>query len=640
MTKTFNIALIALSLTQALATARGATLSAPGLIESYEKLLRIDEVQSTKASSLTATAKKGSQDTSGEWRLNSYFLRSIILNSDSRYLRLAERGECAFLSLLENGLLKWTAVSPNSVLIDSKNSKGEMVSSTIPLSSYLQSNYRSKCVINREQSELFSDKNLSNSIKALSLTVPRTEAECHSVFGQWRSNSSLPYLCRLHEVLQNGQRSEANLKNLDDKEIGKRRLFEEAVQQKRIVESAVPFFQRSYISNLCRNLDNEKDYCSSYVGQDTWNKVSGGELPLYTMSYLCQDILKKKELATGDLISCAARMKETPQICHTLSSKGQAALFPKTGCQEAAQALNVAHLKTNYRDCPGSIDTEGVTNIYRLQRHFAPDNATFPQTDCLSDPYFSYAKMSMDFSGDADNWPLKICYIEPVLKKEKCEAYIPGNNQKEKMAEGAIVGKILSRLKGAPDKTMCKVVDLNDYKPSLLEYQVGCFIVRDTDRCSGPECERKIYYDRNPISGINYRGVFLYEYFSNSYTSEKFSAHNVLLETYRIQSKPIKNLTELSFFLGQYKTALVHGVGCVEDLLPAYFTRTSLNQCRPIPFIIDGVVKKDNNNFLSVRSAVDDLHLPRLISWGFVFSSVANYRELHPLQRWSLYGLK
>lgn len=640
MTKTFNRLLFICSLTQTLVTAYAANLSAPGLIESYEKLLSIDDIQSNKANSLVAATKKADFDSSADLRLNSYFLRSIILNSDSRYLQLAERGECAFLSLMENGLLKWTAVPATSVLVDSKNKKGELTTSTLPLTNFLQLVYRTKCVTNREQSELFSDKNLTNSVSALTLVVPKTEAECRNVFDQWRASSSLPYLCRFHEILQNGQKAQKALLVLDEKEIGKRHLLQESLNQERFIESNIPFFQRSYISNLCKNLDNEKNYCASYVGQDTWNKVTSGELPLYTMSYLCQDILKKNELTTVDLISCAARIKESPQICHSLNIKNQPALFPKAGCQEAAQALDVAHLKTNFRDCPGAIDTEGITNLFRLQKHFAPENALFPKNDCLSDPYFSFAKMTIDFAGDTDNWPLKICYHEPVLKKEKCEAYIPGNNPNEKMSEGFIIGKILSRLKGAPEKTTCQVVDINNYKPSLLQFQVGCYIVRDTNRCSGPECERKIYYDKNLISGINFRGVFTYEYFSNSYTAEKFSAHNILLETYRLQGKTLKNLTELSFFLSQYKTAVVHGIGCVEDLLPAYFTRSSLNQCRPIPFIIDGVVKKNNNNFLSIRTAVDDLHLPRLISWGFIFSSISNYRELHPLQRWTLYGLK
>ncbi len=619
----------------------GAELTAPGLIESYEKLLRIDETQSNKAHDLIKAAGKSQTDFVGEQtNLNSYFLRSLILNSDSRYLSLAQRGECSFFALLENNLLKWSEGPATSVLIDSKNNKGELVSGSLPVTQYLNQQYRSKCVANREQRELFADRNLSRSLPGLNFIVPRTESECRNVFEQWKNNDSLPYLCRLHENIQNGIKAEKQLKTLDPKEIAKRRQFEEQIGQKRFVEETVSFFQRTYISNLCKNLDNEKEYCASYVGQDTWNKVTNGELPAYVMTSLCEDILKKTSLTTNDLVSCAGRMKDAPASCHTLNAKTQAALFPKPSCKESAQALNIAHLKTDYRDCPGSIETEGITNLYRLMKHFAPEDQKIISNDCLSDPYFSYGKMSLDFSGDADNWPLKICYKDPVNKKDICLPYIPGNNPKEKLSEGSVMGRILNRIRGAPDKTVCRVVDISNYKPNFLEYQVGCFIVKDTRNCSGPECERKIYLDKTEISGITYRGVFQYEYFANSYTTEKFSAQNILSETMKLQNKPIKNLTELSFFLSQYKTAIVHGIGCAEDLLPNFFTRRNLNQCQPLPFIIDGVVKKDNNNFLSVRSGVDDLHLPRLISWGHVFSSVSNYRELHPLQKWALYGLK
>lgn len=630
-----------LSLLLASSVSLGSELMAPGLIESYEKLLRIDETQSTKAQDLIKAANKNQTDFLGEQTsLNSYFLRSLILNSDSRYLSLAQRGECSFFALLENNLLKWSEGTASTVLVDAKNSKGEMMSGSLPVTQYLNQQYRSKCVTNREQRELFADRNLSRSLPNVNFIVPRTESECRSVFEQWKSNDTLPYLCRIHEDIQTGARAEKQLKSLDPKEIAKRRQFETQINQKRFLEETVSFFQRSYISNLCKNLENEKEYCSSYIGQDTWNKVTNGELPLYVMSSLCEDILNKTTLTTNDLVSCAARMKDVPGSCQTLNAKTQPALFPKPNCKEAAQALNVAHLKTDYRDCPGSIETEGITNLYRLMKHFSPADQKMITTDCLSDPYFSFGKMSLEFSGDSDNWPLKICYKDPVNKKENCLPYIPGNNPKEKLAEGSVLGKILSRIRGAPERTNCRVVDITNYKPSFLEFQVGCFIVKDTRNCSGPECERKIYLDNTEINGISYQGVFQYEYFANSYTTEKYSAQNILSETMKIQNKPIKNLTELSFFLSQYKTAVVHGIGCAEDLLPNFFTRKNLNECRPLPFIIDGVVKKDNNNFLSVRSGVDDLHLPRLISWGYVFSAVSNYRELHPLQKWALYGLK
>jgi hypothetical protein len=92
-------------------------------------------------------------------------------------------------------------------------------------------------------------------------------------------------------------------------------------------------------------------------------------------------------------------------------------------------------------------------------------------------------------------------------------------------------------------------------------------------------------------------------------------------------------------FLKKANKAIVHGVGCAEDLLPSFFKSNSLNQCSPLPFIIDGMIKENDKTVFVTRTAVDSLQAPRLISWSSIYSGVKSYQKIHPLRLWTLYGL-
>ena len=65
-----------------------------------------------------------------------------------------------------------------------------------------------------------------------------------------------------------------------------------------------------------------------------------------------------------------------------------------------------------------------------------------------------------------------------------------------------------------------------------------------------------------------------------------------------------------------------------------------MNQCRPIPFIIDGIIEKKFNYFLSVRTAIDDLHSPRLVNWSFIYNALKSYEGVHSINSWTLYGIE
>ncbi len=106
------------------------------------------------------------------------------------------------------------------------------------------------------------------------------------------------------------------------------------------------------------------------------------------------------------------------------------------------------------------------------------------------------------------------------------------------------------------------------------------------------------------------------------------------------EQRSIKNLTDLKFYLDKMPNGIIHGVGCIEDLIPEEFYRTTINQCHPMPFIIDGHTLKNNETWIVLRSSIDDLHSPRLILWHNIFNAVSAHQEMHPLNSWTLYGIK
>jgi hypothetical protein len=101
----------------------------------------------------------------------------------------------------------------------------------------------------------------------------------------------------------------------------------------------------------------------------------------------------------------------------------------------------------------------------------------------------------------------------------------------------------------------------------------------------------------------------------------------------------ILNTTMLKSYFQRAKKPLLHGVGCAEDLLPTFFRSQSLRQCNPLPFIIDGMIEdKDKFSFV-VRTSVDSLQAPRIMSWSQIYSGVKSYQESHPLNLWTLHAI-
>lgn len=592
----------------------------PGIIESFERLLDLHKDQYQKNKSQIQSNLKMVSNLSNleNVKLDPQYVKSLILHSDDRFLKLAQRDECRFLSSIETNLLKTSEGNIDNILINYKNKEGATESSLMLKDDFFEQIYKKKCLNNREYSILFSETNAQKTIEGIKFTIPKTPAECSLIHEEWMNNPFTPYLCRIQQVFK-----KPSLK-----------------KQAEFYSARIPLVNRIYLDNLCNSLSNPATFCSSYLKSDVWSKILNSEMPDYKMSYKCQQMYNKKDKLTPlEMKNCASKLATSTSFCETRGNQDFPANFPLQNCENISEALNKSKLVTNYHDCPGNIDNEGLTNIHRIVNHFDPRTIVSNKDNCAGEASYTSAKLYLDIKRES-NWPLKICYMNQIERKEACTTYIPGSRDDEPLSENQVVGRILYQQKGASPKTTCRIVDSKTYNPLRSDFKAGCFIVYSAENCTTLLCEKKVIWEDKVQSDIRYIGVPTFDYFPTAYMNERYSFTSLLNEVKGTQTRMIRNLTDAKYFLDKVPTGIIHGIGCAEDLMPEQFQRTAINQCRPMPFILDGNVVKNGETLLVSRLAIDDIHTPRFLLWPNIFNAVSAYQDLHPLNTWTLYGIR
>jgi hypothetical protein len=604
----------------------------PGIIESLEKLqlLHSNQYTKTKEEINKKTNPEFKLSDAVEIKLEPNFLRSILFHSDNKYLSLIQNDECKFYSLLEQNLIS-TGDEDDNFLLLAKTKDGLLKSVSVTKNIFFEELYKRKCLNNREFNTLFSDINFQKTIQGIKFSIPKGENECNSIHDEWLLNSYTPYLCKINSNLKKGLAISGD--NLKPDEIQLKKMSENYLKK-------IPLVQRNYIGNLCDNLNNPNGFCINYLKFDVWNKVINGEKPAFNLNYKCSEFLKIKEQPTlKEQQVCADKFLANPKICETNRNFDYPAFFPLQNCDNNSAALMNSKLIADYQDCPGNVDNEAITNVHRIINHFNPRVINSNTETCSGEASYSFARLNLDIKYEK-GWPLKICYLNRVTNKEECTQYIPGSRESEPLSEDQVVSKILYLHKGVPAKTSCKIVSSKRYNPIRTEFKFGCFIVYNPTSCTTLDCDKKIIWDGKVQSDMRFEGKPTFEYYPSAFSNERYSIQNLLLEVKNIQSRSIKSLTELKFYLDKIPSSIIHGVGCAEDLLPEIYSRTVINQCHPIPFIISGYFLKKAEPVIILTTAIDDIHSPRLVAWQNIFNSVAAYKELHPLNSWTLHGLK
>lgn len=562
-------------------------------------------------------------------KIDAFFLRSLIFHSNFKYIKTSNTNICSFYLLLQEDLLKTTLGRIEAVVVRVKFKKEEDYQPYyMKKKDFINYIKKKKCFENNDIEKLFNLENLKETMKLISFKKPKDKKECSKILNDWKENKYIYSLCGLDHKIKKGDL--AQRKNSLDKNLTflERRNLQKDIFNRNALLNIISKFERSYISNLCEGINDEKKFCKKYLESNFWIRILNGELKEEKLSYLCSNFLKKKKVNRADLKKCVKSFNRNKKIC--INKVGGES---SVNCEQLAEALEIGNLNTNYRDCPKEIGNGSILNIYRIINHFKGQNKSFFKERCSFQTYFEYKNL---FNRDnyEDVWGLKICFPERYRKKEVCKSYLPGFNLKDERAENRVMEKVI---RDSVDRGFSGKCLFLKKKEALKGF--GCFISIDKSSCEGDICKRKVYYNKKEVKEIKYKGKTVSHYFQNNKKHSYFTLNNMIKEKLKKKLKKIKSFSELKIFLNDPKS-IIHGIGCVENLTPSFLKSRSFNQCHPMPFIIDGFKEKKDGLYVSFRSSSDNLHIPRLINWRNIYNSVEIYSKLNPQRIWTLNGIK
>lgn len=618
------------------------TSNIPGILETIESIIQLERTREERLLNAASENQRtlGAQREIESVAIDPQFLRSLIFHSNLDYLKLAIDDRCTFYSLIDNTLLQSSGGQITNIPIIYKTNEGEQYNALVERQDFIQYITRDECFRNREIRELFSPSNLQSTLASINFETPTTKKQCHEIHETWLNNRYLPYLCRIPETERIIDNSRRRLNQTPQNQPIQRQFYQQLISSNQRYLSNVEDFQKIYLRSLCSNLYQPDKFCEQYLTPHVWGRILSMEEPSYKMSFQCALHLNKKfdEVTASDLRTCSAVFTESPNTCQTLRHRSFPSNFPLSDCDTLSETLTISRLKTPYKDCPGQIDHEAITNLHRIINHYAPREFSTKAESCTGEAIYSFSKLHME-SRTQENWPFKICFHNPVVRREECRNYIPGDHKESDISETKVIRDILNQITSTPEGLECRMVPKSIYRPTRLEFQAGCHIVYDESNCTFLHCDKTIYLNENKIDSITYKDNPKFHYFAPNHSIHRESSAFLIGNKFDLRSREIRSLTDLRVFLEQNPDSIIHGMGCIEDIMPHSFNKTNLNECRPVPFIVDGQIQDGPDTLVSIRTSTDDIHNPQLISWSYILNAVAAYSRLHPTRLWTLYGL-
>jgi hypothetical protein len=604
------------------------TVAYPGILQTFEKIIQIDLTKfKNRTEYLTKNGKVFTESNKvTELELEPDFLNSIILHSNPGYLKLASINRCRFYDTILTDLLKSAEGKIRNVLITFVNSNGEAEAAIITKKDFLNKVVTQQCPETTELINKFQVRSLDETLKNTLFEIPSGRDQCRNIHLNWLNNSKAPYLCQIHEYIKEARAGEG-----DSKDLAQRRAVANVLDKK------LSLIQKDYLESLCSNLDNEELFCDEFLNVSFWSKLAAGyESPIYATD-ICQKVMTTPKLSTPQLKQCLARLRKENDLC--LYTQGMSSgLSPQMECDSLSHALNHSTLRSNYQDCPGNSDQFTVTNMARLLFNISKGEVKSSSGPCSAVSAGETLLFNQKFDNE-ENWDLEACYDNKLLGREVCTKTFMGSYAGHPFSYTNVVAGILRDTRGADQSLVCNMVSSEVYNPLLLEYKSGCHIIFEKDQCFTSQCKHKILYNNRPIDFIRVKSRLALNYFPLTVREERFSQHYLLTRDYKQKAKAMMNLSSIKAFYKKSKSGIMYGIGCSEDILPSFFKAKGLNQCTPIPFIIDGIVKDGEQVAFVARTAADSLQAPRLVSWSNIYSAVKTYQKLHPLKLWTLYGL-
>jgi hypothetical protein len=617
------------SIAQTTPLATPLSVEYPGMIQSLEKLIQIDTTKFNKKSNLLLksgqTIPKLSEISSLE--LDPDYLNSIILHSSPAYIKLASGNKCRFYDTIINDLLKNAEGKLKNVFVTYVTKNQDKESAIISKKEFINNIVAMDCPETPKLIDQFQVKNLDQTIRSVSFESPNGKDQCHNTYLEWLNNPKSPYFCKLHEFIK-----ETKANGGDPKDLPQRQAIT------KILEKKLSTSQRDFLENICDNFDHENLFCEEFLNVSFWSKIANGSVDPIFAEDICQQVFNSKvKLSEQQMKQCLSKLRKENDLCLYPAGRGQG-LQPAPQCDHLSTALNFSSLRADYRDCPASSDQQGITNLARILLNISREKIPAFGGACSTLSTGVAFEFNKRFNND-EGWQLEACYNDELAQKEICYKTFFGNYGQQPESYGSVVAKILIKTRGADSNLKCEMVDSEDYNPLLLEYKSGCYVIFERAKCFVSQCKHKVVYNDRTIDFIKIKNRVTIDYFPSNVQNERFSQEYILTHEFQQNKKVLNSVGAIISFFKKSKKGIIHGVACAEEILPSFFKIRAFNQCTPLPFIIDGMIRDNDKSVFVTRTAIDSLQAPRLLSWSLIFSGVKSYQRYHPLRLWTLYGL-
>jgi len=582
-----------------------------------------------------------SEKEASRYQLHPTLVRSLILQGEGKYLDYAANDSCRFFALIEQKLLK-SSLDSSEFLPFQDNGGNDIL---FKKKDFIKFIYKKRCPLQTKLSRRFSKDKFQETLKELKLETPESIKECKSIIDKWKASDELPFICAVPHKILRGDKAAKYVNTNKKLSLSVSSKLNERIREGNFYKSKLSTFQRQYFANMCQGIGHLDSFCTSYTTKDYWALALSGKVSKVNMEILCKDYFKKPfefKLTQTHLQKCSQVFRKKPETCMMLGSSIRPSLFPRENCHQISDAFLSGRVHIKTRDCPGMISNAHITNAHRLSRYLIDEVKKQPlskrkescHTQSYSDLYQIYSKAQQ-----SDMWPIEVCYNDKIEGKEVCHSYLPGPVKNSPLSEERVITGILFKMGKIDKSVQCLITNQSSYNPVLVQYKTGCHIINERF-CFHTQCKKRIIVDEKPIKEVTYKGQMLFDYFPKSWQEQRKSFKSLLSERFGQRQTSLKNFTQLSTFFTSTKKGIVHGLGCLEDLLPEYFERRVINQCTTHSFIIDGILTQNGLKKVILRSSYDDLRSPRQLSWNQVFNAVMNQQSSHPLRQWNLYGLK
>lgn len=610
-----------------------------GLYQNFESLLNIQktnyEKKINKLSKRSINLNRIADV--NEVELDHDFINTLLFYSPSRYSSLAFKDKCSLYDLFLAGHIKGPNGIVQNFIITYQTKKGEIKKGVIKADTFIERIAFLQCPQSKKFHEYFKIKNLNKTAKTITLQTPSTEEECYDIHQKYIQDYTTPYLCKMYEYIDDIPRLTRLSKNLSKAKYRELQQIKKKLRIGQRYERVLNENSFDFLKNLCENIEKPKVFCESFFNVNFWKKIAAGERSVSFIQNKCLDHLEKNQLSSRRLKKCAREFTAVPEVCHYLNKRDMA-LAPRQNCDMQSFALNRSRLFAGYTDCPSKVGNEGITNVSRVVKHLDKKTKNINGSSCEMNTINTFVEFNNEAS-DGRFWGQQLCYQNKIEQKEECLPTLLGDFPKSEYSISKVVSKILNKTRGYNNSKGCEFITKKQYKPLLLKYKAGCYIIADKKNCFGTDCKFKIILDEREINHIKLKAGTLFDYFPSNYLDENQAQVKLIERYFKKKTRKILNISFLKTVLNEHPDAIIQGTACAEDLLPTFFPKDTLNKCTTLPFIIDGYTENNGSLSLIVRTAFDDIHSPRVISWSYAFSALKAYKALHPLNLWGLYAI-